>query len=84
MRLHPHALLANRQAEAQASRAAIELRAAIDRERKARQTLRDAITAVGLPAHQGVALLAAVAVAKACAVADPEPASPAAGIGGAL
>lgn len=57
------ALLANRQQERAASRARVEHRAQLDRyreaERKAHDVLKDAIVAVGVPPHVGIAILAA-------------------------
>jgi len=61
--IKPHHLVANRRAQSQASFTAVELAAAQQRARdrvaKARNDLRDVITATGLPAFQGVAILAA-------------------------
>ena len=88
----PHQLAANRRAQSQASFTAVELAAAEQRARagteQARNRLRDAITATGLPAFQGMAILAAAeSYAKAAtqavtAMPSPEPEPAAAGTGG--
>lgn len=84
--VHAHALMASRRAEQAASRAAVELRArrhrATETARKARDVLRDAVTACGLPESQGIAILAAAeSLAKARSIelvtiaesSEPEP-----------
>lgn len=93
--IHALALLHNRQQTASASRTAMELAAAQQRARdkvtQARDKLRDVITATGMPAFQGVAILAAAeSYAKAATravsalpSADPEPAAGETGEGGA-
>lgn len=79
--VHPHQLAASRRAQSQASFTAVELAAAQQRARagaeQARQRLRDAITATGLPAFQGMAILAAAEsyanAATACVASLPSP-----------
>ena len=80
-----HLLAANRRDERAASRARVEIRAQLERhrqaERRARDVLRDAILATGIPAAHGVAILAAAdSLRKAAVIAalaegiDSEPA----------
>lgn len=85
-RVHPYQLALNRRLQSQASFTAMELAArqqsARDKATQARDKLRDVITATGLPAFQGVAILAAAdSFAKASTLAlsalpsaDPVPA----------